>query len=302
MNSITRAYKKYIILALVYLACVLFYTGCSNRDQAWVENNNSQLSGNKTVTVVFTGNGLTKESRMTLQEMLALPDARFEHVYSIINNWPAKKKYAARGVTLAAVLKAAGVKDEAKSITVKGEDGYEYSFTREQLLETKRYYFPGFIERDSSGAEPVKPIIAYQYIENSDKLSEVREDSLCLIIPQANVNEQTNHTFVKGVKEIVVTADDPGKWTEATVFPPAGKIAGGDTAKLQHQEIGMVKMYYTLDGSIPTEESTLYNPSTYQPELNKPIVIDKDTTIKVLVKGFGKYDSDIAEFHYQVKS
>jgi hypothetical protein len=104
---------------------------------------------------------------------------------------------------------------------------------------------------------------------------------------------------VKGIKEIMVTIDDPGKWEVATVFPPAGNIARGDKAKLQHKEIGKVKMYYTLDGSIPTEGSTLYNPSTYQPELNKPIVINENTTIKVLVKGFGKYDSDIAEYHYQ---
>jgi hypothetical protein len=119
-------------------------------------------------------------------------------------------------------------------------------------------------------------------------------------MPQANVNEQTNHTFVRGVNGIIVTVDDPGKWVAAAVFPLAGKIDGGDTVKLQHKEKGKVKMYYTLDGSTPSENSTLYNPSTYQPGLNKPIVIDKDTVIKVLVKGFGKYDSDIAEYHFYI--
>ncbi len=60
-------------------------------------------------------------------------------------------------------------------------------------------------------------------------------------------------------------------------------------------------MYYTLDGSMPGENATLYNPSTYQPELNQPIVINQDTCIKVVVKGFGKYDSDMAEYRYQIK-
>lgn len=59
-------------------------------------------------------------------------------------------------------------------------------------------------------------------------------------------------------------------------FSSGRKYYSGDKAKLQHKEIGKVKMYYTLDGSIPTEESALYNPSTYQPELNKPIVINRE--------------------------
>jgi len=296
VKSITFSLKKYLVPGLVLVFCVLLASGCAGGGAARTDQGGPV--GEQ--VVVFSGSGMAGESRMTLKEMLELPDARFEHVYSTINNWPTRKKYAARGVKLAAVLKAAGLKDEAKSITVKGKDGFAWSFTREQLLETKRYYFPGVLAGDPSNAEPVEPILAYQYLENSDRLSEARADELCLIIPQANVNEQTNHAFVKGVSEISADLADPGKWPAATVFPREGKIARGDTVKLQHQEMGKVKMYYTLDGSTPTENSALYNPSTYQPELNRPIVIDKDTVIKVLVKGFGKHDSDIAEFHYQI--
>jgi len=290
--------KGYFLLGFIFILCFLFTAGCNSREPAGRDRDNPLASES---VVVITGSGVIKESKMTLQEMLELPDAQFEHVYSVINNWPTKKKCVARGVKLAVVLQAAGLKDEAKCITVKGKDGYECSFTREQLLGTKRYYFPGVMEGDPTGAEPVESIIAYEYMDDSEQLTEARADSLCLIVPQANINEQTNHVFVKGVNEIVVTVDDPGKWDLATVFPQAGIITRGDTVKLQHKEMGKVKMYYTLDGSTPTEQSTLYNPSTYQPELNKPIVIDKNTTIKVLVKGFGKYDSDVAEFHYQVE-
>ncbi len=295
MNQKRISSRGCFLLGLVFILGILFTGGCNDRDP---------VPSDSTVrdeVVVITGNGVTKESRMTLSEMLALPDARVECVYSVINNWPTKKKWAARGAKMTAVLQAAGIKNEAQCITVKGEDVYEWSFTREQLLETERYYFPGVMERDASRAERVEPIIAYEYMEGSDQLGEARADSICLIIPQAHVNEQTNHTFVKGINEIIVTVDDPGKWEMATAFPFPGNITRGDTVKLQHKELGKVKMYYTLDGSTPTEYSTLYNPSTYQPELNKPIVIDRDTTIKVLVKGFGKYDSDIAEFHYQIR-
>jgi hypothetical protein len=291
------AERSFLLIGLVFMFCVLLITGCKGGPAQ--QEKDIGPAGEK--VVVVTGNGVMKETRMTLAELLELPDARYEHAYSTINNWPAAKKYAARGVKLAAVLQAAGIKDEAKCITVKGKDGFEWAFTREQLLATPRYYFPAVLSGDPAGAEPVEPVIACEYMENSDNLSEVRAGDLCLIMPQANVNEQTNHTFVKGVREILVVVEDPGKWPKATVFPSTGQITRGDTVKLQHKEIGKVKMYYTLDGSTPAEKSTLYNPSTYQPELNKPIMLDRDTTIKVLVQGFGKYDSDIAEFRYQVK-
>ncbi|MDR9787929.1 MAG: chitobiase/beta-hexosaminidase C-terminal domain-containing protein [Peptococcaceae bacterium MAG4] len=288
--------KKCFLIAFVLLLCLLAAAcndGSVRQDTAGVNNSDQGI--------LVAGNGVMKETRLSLAEMLELPDAPFEHVYSTINNWPAAKKYAVRGVKLAAVLKAAGIKDEAKCITVKGKDDFEWSFTREQLLDTPRYYFPGVKEGDPAGAQPVEPVIAYEYLENNDNLSEAVAGDLCLIVPQAYVHEQTNHTFVKGVSEILVTLEDPGKWEKATVFPQTEYVTAGETVKLQHKDMGKVKMYYTLDGSTPDENSTLYNPSTYQPELNKPIKIERDTTIKVLVRGFGKYDSDIAEFHFKVK-
>lgn len=251
--------------------------------------------------VVIAGNGVTQPCRMTLAQMLALPDAGYEHRYSIINNWPTKKMWVARGVKLAAVLQAAGIKEQARLITVKGADGYQCSFTSEQLLQTRRFYFPGLMEGDPAGAQPVETILAYAYMENSENINEARADSLCLILPQADVNEQTNQVFVKEVGEITVSLDDPGKWPPAGVFPAAGYITSGDTVKLQHPDLGKVKMYYTLDGSRPTSGSMVYNPSTYQPELTRSIVISRDTTIKVLVRGFGRYDSDIAEYHYRIR-
>lgn len=288
--------KKYLPFSLLLILCLILTAACNSRS---VQDKAGSNESEKVVLV--TGNGVTQVTSLTLKEMLDLPGARCEHIYSTINNWPAQKKYAVRGIKLTALLQAAGIKDEAKCITVKGKDDFQWSFTREQLLDTPRYYFPGIMSGDTAGAVPVETVIAYEYLESSDNLSQARPDDLCLIVPQANVNEQTNQVFVKGVREILVTAEDPGKWEKASVFPKEGSIAAGDTVKLQHKELGKVKMYYTLDGSTPDEKSALYNPSTYQPELNKPIKIQGDTTIKVLVRGFGKYDSDIAEFQFGIK-
>lgn len=294
-----KDYKpRQMILTLLALSIFLFlFTGCGG-DRTSPAQPDSKIGEQ---AVYFSGDGLTGESRMRLSDMLELPEAGFEHVYSTINNWPSPKMYAARGVRLPVLLQEAGIKDEARTITVKGLNDFSWSFTREQLLTTPRYYYPGLAAGETAGAQPVEAILAYQYREDSSDLSEAEDNPLCLIVPQANVSEQTNIAFVKGVSEIVVAAEDPGQWPVATVFPNEGTIAPGETIKLQHQDLGKVKMYYTLDGSTPDENSVLYNPSTYQPELNKPIAPDGDVVIKVLVKGFGKYDSDVAAYHFQVR-
>ena len=69
--------------------------------------------------------------------------------------------------------------------------------------------------------------------------------------------------------------------------------------KLQHPYFGLVKLHYTLDGSDPTHMSPMYNPSTYQLELNIPIPITAPTVIKVLATGYGKNDSEIAVFEFE---
>jgi hypothetical protein len=67
------------------------------------------------------------------------------------------------------------------------------------------------------------------------------------------------------------------------------------------------KVHYTLDGSEPTVNSPMYNwvasrwsnRSDYK-EINCPIEIKKDTTIKAVVIGPGKRNSDVVEFKYTV--
>jgi len=298
MKPVQYVYPRSFILALCLTLAVIWGAGCGSGNPQPAERPVAD-AGEKVIKI--SGNGITKPGRMTLSQMLVLPDARYEQRYSIINTWPTKKMWVARGVKLTAVLQAAGIKEQAQMITVKGADGYQYSFTRLQLLQTRRFYFPGLMQDDPSGAQLVEPILAYEYMENSEDLSEARADSLCLIVPQADINEQTNQCFVQEVQEITASVDDPGRWAPASVFPPAGFIAAKETVKLQHPDLGKVKMYFTVDDSLPTTDSKVYNPSTYQPELTHPIVINQDTTIKVLVRGFGKYDSDIAEFHYRIR-
>jgi hypothetical protein len=251
--------------------------------------------------ITLRGDGIDGEMVLALADLLAMPDAVFEHVYSTINNWPTPRFYAGRGVRVAAALEAAGVLDTARLITFRSYDSYEITLTRRQLLEDAQYCFPFVAEGGGEGAQRVEPILAYEFKEGSDDLGKAAQDNLCLIIGQRNHLEHTNPAFVEDLKEIVVSAEAPGRWADAAIFPASGRIAAGESIKLQHPDFGLVKMHYTLDGTNPTELSAMYNPSTYQPELNKPIVFAEGATLKVLVVGFGREDSAIAVFDIEVQ-
>jgi len=253
------------------------------------------------LTITVRGDGISGEKKLTFGELSTLPNSGFEHVYSTINNWPTARFYAARGITVRSILKAAGVLDSAQVITFSSSDSYKVSFTREQLLDLTRYYYPQVKEGLADSAEPVEPIVAYEYKEGSGDMGAVVTDVPCMIIGQSNPLDHTNPAFVINISEIIVSNQEAEVWEPATTFPKAGKIASGELVKLQHKSLGLVKLHYTLDGTEPTELSPMYNISTYQPELNVPLSITKDTVIKVLVTGYGKKNSGIHSFKFDVQ-
>ena len=218
------------------------------------------------------------------------------YVYSTINNWPSTRFYAAEGYAVADILKAAGLYETAQTITFRAADGYEARFTAEQLF-SPQYHYPQAGE-SPEGAEPVYPIIAYRWREGTKDISELYDNKPCLIIGQRDYLEHNNPAFVVGLTEIQIDDAPCGQWPVAATFPLPGLIAAGETVKLQHPDYGLVKLHYTLDGSEPTPLSPLYNPSTYQPELTTPIPILQTTIIKVLVRGYGKSDSEVAVFEF----
>jgi len=254
---------------------------------------------------IIGGNGEEVRSFTELELMSALADmpalpsgipGKFAHVYSTVNNWPTTRFYAAEGYTVASILMAAGLYDAAQTVSFRADDEYSVSLTREQIFAAQRY-FP-HVNENEDGAEPVYPIIAWRWREGSDDLGAVRDENPCLIFGQRNPFEHTNPAFVENVSEIIVSTAPCEKWPPASTFPAPGLIASGETVKLQHPDYGLVKMHYTLDGSDPTMLSPMYNPSTYQPELNVPIPVTEPTVIKAIVFGYGKEDSDIAVFEF----
>jgi hypothetical protein len=299
--------KKWALIMLILAVALVSLFGCGDTDSnsktdVGKETALSITSEQKDLKITVKGDGVKGEELvLTLEELASIPDVGFDHIYSTINNWPTSRFYAANGIKVHSILEAAGVLETAKVITFRSTDSYEMSFTREQLLEGTQYYYPGVEEGIEDGAEEVVPIIAYNYKEGSKDISEAVPEALCLIIGQKSPIEHTNPAFVENISEIIVSNQEPEAWEPATTFPAAGAIAAGETVKLQHPEMGIIKLHYTLDGTEPTELSPMYNPSTYQPELNKPIPITEDTVIKVLVSGYGKKNSEVATFTFKVQ-
>jgi hypothetical protein len=95
----------------------------------------------------------------------------------------------------------------------------------------------------------------------------------------------------------------PGQWSKVQAEPASAKVKPGTEIVLSHPEQDLVKIYYTLDGSIPDANSLLYNPSAtyFQPDLSKPIPVNKPVTIKAIAVGFGKHDSQVSTFQYDAE-
>ncbi|MGR6836663.1 RCC1 domain-containing protein [Syntrophomonas erecta] len=238
--------------------------------------------------------------------------------YSSINTWPTKKWYTAEGVKLADLLDMAVIKPEAKLITVKSTDGYKMTFTRKELLTDHRYYYPGLKENapyDGSipgspdSAVKVDTILALQSIdsENPEYMSD--QVAPLLVFGQRWVTEQTNHAFAKYVGTIEVSTATPEKWANPTATPASGTVAAGTGVKLSSPNNDADKVHYTTDGSNPTYKSPMYNwiasrwwssREDVLDEINHPIEINEDTTIKAVVIGIGKDDSDIVSLDYKV--
>ncbi len=251
--------------------------------------------------------------------------------YSTINTWPTKSWYRGEGVKLTDLLKlAGGLKPGATLIRFTSSDGFSATFTVQELLNEPRYRFPNFIDYslpapdryfghipgDPSGAVRVEAIIAHrsfstQSIEDigdDEKFSDA--DANHLLYGQRAVTEQTGPLFAKYINNIEVLTDSPGKWDDPKATRGSGTVSPGTLVELSSNNMDIDKIYYTTDGSTPDINSPMYNWIARRwwsargeervTEINRPIRITKDTTIKAVTIGPGKRNSDVVTFTYKV--
>ncbi len=269
------------------------------------------------MSVTVTGDGVANPMTFTQADLEAMEQVQAH--YSTINTWPIKKIYMAEGVRLADLLEQAGIKAEAKLIYVKATDGYNMTFTRKELLDDPRHYYPGLKDNDEysghilgspDGAEEVDAILALKSVEGNDEPSKMNDsDAPVLIMGQRWVTEQTNNAFVKKVGTIEVSTELPAKWDAPVATPAGGTVPAGTEVELSTSDMDGDNIHYTTDGSTPTFKSPMYNwikkrwwndRSDVLATINRPIDVSQDMTIKAVAIGFGKEDSDIVTFNYQV--
>jgi len=264
----------------------------------------------------ITGDGVTTPVTFTLAKLEAME--QYEHVYSTINTYPTKRWYTARGIKLRDLLTLAGMTEEAKLIKFISNDGYDVTLTVKELLEDKRYYFPGLKENHPSdgsipgspeGAQEVEPILALTSAEGSDNPANMNDrDFLLLMLGQRAVTEQTNNLFLKYTSRIEVLTTTPEKWdSPKTSIPDGTVLPPGIMLELSNKGNDDDKIYYTLDGSTPTVNSPMFNwsASRWWPlrandleSVNRPIELTEDTVLKAITIGPGKEDSDVVTFTF----
>ena len=221
--------------------------------------------------MAITGDGVTNPRYFSLKDLKSLSDlpserGYLEQVFSIVNNWPTKKFQVAKGASLSVLLDMAGLRQEAAFFRVEAADGYYAQLTREQLLG-KRYYYPGLLKESTSGAVGVKPIVAWACETGTQDISKAKDCDLRLIIGQLGIFDVNTAPSVQNMTTIKVSTKAAGRWSAPSVR------GENETLVFFHETMDQVKLHYTLDGSEPTYNSPVYNPSTsyFQPELLQPI-------------------------------
>jgi len=272
------------------------------------------------VALFITGNGVAATKKYTLADLEAMPQKQV--VYSAVNTWPTKKWYVGKGVRLSDLLDQAGMSGSATMIKFTASDSFTRTLTVQELLREPRYCFPNFksgggdgdghIPGDPSGAYEVEPILALVSAEGSKDPGYMNDvNALLLMLGQRAVTEQTGELFIKNTKLIEVLTTSPSRWDNPQAEPGSGTVAAGTKVKLSNAGMDNDKIHYTTDGSTPTINSPMYNwvarrwwsarGDEVVNEINHPIEITKDTTIKAVTIGPGKENSDVVTFTYKVQ-
>lgn len=301
-------------VALLLVIILSLAAGCSQQKPATDETKPPERladragqgaggSGGEQPYLTIRGDGVERETQYTLEDLKSMEEALAGACYSTVNNWPVKKFFVGRGVLVNQLLQKAGIKEEAQKIIFMAKDGYKITLTREQL-EGKRFSYPALLQGGTQGARDVPAILAWEYREEADDLSEVVPGKLRLLLGQQGLNDVVTAAYVKNVIAVEVLTAAPGQWEAVQASPAPGPVERGAEVVLSHPEQDHVRIYYTTDGSMPdVYDSMVYNPSAsyFQPELNKPLPVDGPVTIKAMAVGFGKRDSQVTTFSYEIR-
>jgi hypothetical protein len=257
------------------------------------------------VVLTVTGDGVNKTVQFTMADLRALPQET--HTYSGYNHWPNLRLFTdCTGPTLQTILDEAGLKSNVTLLRCKPGGGIYIDYTYDQLMTLERYYFPDGTPgdcpvwpqpRSEEGKVRVPAMIA---LNNAS-------GRLCFGQVATNEPQGGNCAMLEGMctgGTIYVSCAPLSQWDSPLVNIPSGTVVpAGTLVRLSCPEDTPedVMIYYTLDGTDPTYGSYIYNISysNFRPnDVNHPIPINGDVTIKARLIGIGKLDGDVLTLHY----
>jgi len=158
------------------------------------------------IVLTINGPGVNQETHYTLADLKAMREGYTEQHYSAVNNMPMQRFFVGKGINLLYLLQKAGLKPDAKAITVKASDNYRKRFTLKQLSEPL-YYYPNLLNNSSEGAQIVPPILAWEHKEGSNDLAAAESGQLRLLLGQKTIEDISASQLVKYVNQIEVSAN-----------------------------------------------------------------------------------------------
>lgn len=302
--------KRILSIALALAVTVTMCFGSIGTSAVYATDSDDRIA-----TSVYDGDKLVKEYTLGELKAIAAAEGDIKYKFSGYNRNPSFYIYGDKtetyGPTVAGILADAGVTYEGEQlISFAAPDGVTESFIASDFFK-ERYYFPnGKIavpytgtkptDENYTDAEPVVPII---------DLSESDDWESVLRFGQTAPNEQNNAAFVKYIADggkIIVGDVQTEAWEPITTANyGSGEILPETEIvfTLPANMIGKkVAAYYTTDGSEPYHGDAIYNYDKYG-SVQEIVLPDRECTVTYTFKvvGYGKLDSEVTTFTYEVK-
>ena len=249
--------------------------------------------------LTISGSGVEKETAWTLNQLQNLRDGLRKVDYSTTSNWPRYGRVSAEGVSLIYLLNQAGLTNNAVSFRLCGADGNYAMITYSQMFG-ESYSYANHSVDGSSGPSVVEPVIAWAWNENGNGGGGV----LRSFFGQRGPLDVNTTVSIENLYQIEVVSSGAGKWAAPTASLPSGNAVNpGADLQLGHNKLDSVHIYYTTDGSEPNYNSNCYNPSAsyLQPELQRPLKITENITVKAFAAAYGMEPSPMATFYYSIE-
>lgn len=270
-----------------------------------------RVHASDTVLTVQKDGETVKEFSMEELQQIASEEGDKTYSYSAWNTYPSYTAYEnVHGPTITGILQSSGIASDdicetwTITFTDKEQGGYEASLTGKQLLED-RYYYPngelvnhikGIITEEAYRGFVKVPVIVSTESENENRL----------FVGQVAPNEENHPLYVKNLSSHgyikVSTSEAPkckpvtSSLENLTAWRPGKEITLNSQNNYEYD-----KIYYTFDENIsPDYGCLIYNCAPKQVKELKPVLPSdtKRAVLKVVVKGYGKQDSDIQRFTY----